>query len=85
MTDSKCTHPHCNEVATTCAEHVRDAASEAVRAPLAAPIAALAAMIRGLALVKPPSDEGQDLVSEYVRGKIEGLETAITLLEGAQS
>lgn len=39
-------------------------------------------MIRGLGVAGAPKDLGE-LAEEYVRGKIEGLEAAYALIEGA--
>jgi hypothetical protein len=81
ITNVKCTHAHCNETAVTCAAHTLDAVQRAVASPMGPPIAALRAMIRGLGMVKGPEE---DSLAEYLRGKIEGLETALVLLEGGK-
>ena len=78
-TNAKCCHANCNGMASVCVEHARRDVAEALAVPLGPAIAALKAMIRGLAMVQI-KDTGAE---EYVRGKVEGLESALALCEQA--
>jgi hypothetical protein len=79
---TKCVEKRCNGTASICATCASSSRAEALEAPLAPVRSQLEAMIRALALVKQ-REQGEGL-EEYVRGKLEGLETALTVVLIAQ-
>jgi hypothetical protein len=79
VTTNACESPCCTRPAALCTGCVEARVRADLHAPLMPAVAALRAMARGLMMVAP-ADDGEP--SEYVRGKVEGIESALALLEG---
>lgn len=79
ITHARCNHPRCNGTAAVCVSCAEQAKLDALAAPLAAPIAALEAMVKASRLFVAPSDLGEEALA-HGHGKIEGIETALQVL-----
>jgi hypothetical protein len=79
ITHARCNHPRCNGTAAVCVSCAEQGKLDALAAPLAPAIAAIEAMIRGLRLFVAPDDLG-DEAKAHADGKLEGLESALTVL-----
>lgn len=81
VSQTKCTSARCNGTASVCVTCASSAVSEALAGPLGPIAKKLHAMYRALTKVAP---KGED-AGEHLQGKIEGLETAIAVIEGRLS
>jgi hypothetical protein len=78
----KCTSTKCDGAASVCVTCATSAVTDALANPLGPIADALRAMIRGLSVVENRESEHAE---EYLAGKIEGLESALSLVQGRLS